>query len=190
MRRRVIVVLVLATLGCASRSLREALTPIPERAPLEVVPDQRGDEAAANAISSSDQIAIASVVISSFFRPTPGQARWIDPQLLSHRRTPAADSLGEVEFEWATAVADAVGRRRVCALDVADESCRGLPGGVLRFSNAYATGPDAAVVFVRYTPVGRGERPPAGDGFELEFDVARRGSEWRVVSRRTNARPT
>lgn len=128
-----------------------------------------------------DQAAIVGEVVNRFYRPLMAQARWIDPQLLAHERTPAADSNARVDHERAFAIVEAIGLRRVCHLTDANERCRGLSGGVLRFSPAYAVGSsglDSALVYARYTPIGYGA---AG---EIEFFVARTEGRWRLISRR------
>ncbi|MFN2565124.1 MAG: hypothetical protein ABR499_08975 [Gemmatimonadaceae bacterium] len=181
----IVAAFVTGTVSCASRLVREARYPIPEQPPVQTPPELRGDEAAAAALSWSEQIEIVREVVRSFFRPRMGQARWIDPQPLSHRRRSDADSLVPADAEWATAIADAVGLLRVCALGGSDAECRGRSGGVLRFSPPYAARSDSAVVFARYTPVRQGETAASGPGFELEFHVVRRDGRWHVVSRRT-----
>lgn len=178
--------------GCAGYGAREAIRPIPEQPPLRGVPDVRGSESAASRIPGEQRLAIVSEIVRRFFRPTRGQARWIDPQPLAHRRGWSADSAAHTDEEWAAGIAEAVGLRRVCALDENDVRCRGRPGGVLRFSVPYASGADSAVVFARYTPVEKGTAASPGSGFggfELEFNMVRRDGRWHIAGKRTIAGP-
>jgi ketosteroid isomerase-like protein len=163
--------------ACAGHS-RQSLYPIPDRP--ATGSDIRGTEQSAREISDDQQIRIISEVVRDFYRPSFGQARWIDPRPLAHRRSPAADSLSRVEDDWAEAIVGAVALQRVCARE-SDAACHGRPGGVLRFSRPYAAGTDTAVVFARYTPTQRG---PAG---EMEFLMIRRNGSWDIASKRTVA---
>ena len=143
-------------------------------------------------IAADQRLEIYRELVRGFFRPTRGQVRWIDPQLLAHRRERALDSLALEDDEWAEAVARTIGLRRVCALDTPDAECRGRPGGILRLSAPYAlSGGDAdpAVVFARYSTVRAGEPTAPGPGFEMEFHLVHRDGAWRIVSKRTVAEP-
>jgi hypothetical protein len=172
----VIVLLTVVAAGCAGGP-RGSLQPIPEHAAQASA--VRGTDAAARAIPEEQEIEIISEVVRTFYRPTMGQARWIDARPLANERTTAADSLAKPEEDWADAIVAAAGLRRVCTAD-ADEACRGRPGGTLRFSKPYATGPESAVVFAQYSPVAGG---PGGS--EMEFRMVRRERAWHIDSKQT-----
>jgi len=183
--------LILVTLsGCAGTAVtRESFIPIPEHAARSGARDDiRGSESAAARIPLDQQYEIMGEVVRRFYRPMMAQARWIDPRPLGHRRTLSADSLVAPDPDRAIAIVQAAGVRRVCPLNEANEQCRGLAGGVLRFSSAYGVGAlrnrmaDSALVYVSYTPV------TAGPTSELEFFMARDtapDSPWKMLSRRT-----
>jgi hypothetical protein len=175
----------LSLVGCA-RPYR-----IPDLAPGPVAsPEVRGTQASARAISGEQQLQIVAEVVRSFFRPSLGQARWIDPRPLAHRRTRDADSAAPADEDWAEGIVQAAGLRRVCTLDAGSE-CTGRAGGILRFSAPYAEGCDSVVVFARYAPVSSGEwRAPGSEFSEMEFHLVRRDREWRIVSKRTVSSPT
>ncbi len=176
-------------LGCAGRLVR--VQPIPdEPQPIEA-PQRRGSERDALMIAPAERVEIYRELVRSFFRPTRGQARWIDPQPLSHRRERVADSLALEDDEWVDTIVRTIGLRRVCALDASDADCRGRPGGVLKFSTPYSAsaGSDSAIVFARYSNVTAGQPAVPGAGFEIEFHLARRDGEWRIVSKRTISGP-
>ena len=179
-----------ALLGCAGRLVRAA-QPIPDEPRPATAPQLRGLERDAARIPPAERMEIYRELVRAFFRPTRGQARWIDPQPLSHRRERASDSLALEDDEWAAALVRTIGLRRVCALDGGDEECRGRPGGVLRFSVPYAAsaGIETAIVFARYSNVTAGQPAVPGAGFEMEFHVTRRDREWRIVSKRTISGP-
>ena len=183
------VVLVILS-GCAGTAVtRESFIPIPEHAPrIGARDDVRGSESAAARIPLDQQYEIMGEVVRRFYRPMMAQARWIDPRPLAHRRTLSADSLIAPDPDRAIAIVQAAGVRRVCPLNEANEQCRGLAGGVLRFSSAYGVGAlrnrvaDSALVYVAYTPV------TAGPASELEFFIGRDtapDSPWKVISRRS-----
>ena len=179
-----------ALLGCAGRLVRAA-QPISDESRPATAPQLRGLERDAARIPPAERMEIYRELVRAFFRPTRGQARWIDPQPLSHRRDRASDSLALEDDEWAAALVRTIGLRRVCALDDRDDGCRGRPGGVLRFSAPYAAfaGTDSVIVFARYSTVTAGEPAVPGAGFEMEFHLARRDGEWRIVSKRTISEP-
>jgi len=181
--RQLCAVLLASIAACAGYS-RASLHPIPDLAVDSVASDMRGSADAARAISEPQQIEIAREVVRSFFRPTRGQARWIDSRILAHRRSGAADSAASADDDWADAIVQAVGLQRVCTLD-ADAECRGRPGAVLTFSSAYLIRPDTAIIFTRITTIGA--RAPAipARGFEMEFHLARTDGGWRIVAKRT-----
>ncbi|MEX2151799.1 MAG: hypothetical protein WD825_00575 [Gemmatimonadaceae bacterium] len=163
--------------GCAGYT-RESLRPIPDHQTASAASlDVRGTEEAARRIASDQQMAIIVEVVRRFYRPLMGQARWIDPQPLAHRRTQSADSLIPADEDWAIAIVSSVALRRVCPLTEANAQCSGHPGGVLRFSAPYSTGDDSAVLYARYTPV------RIGAASETEFRMVRRGGVWSIASK-------
>lgn len=181
-RRVVGAALVLCAGGCASQMARTGVTRVPEQRSI-AARDVRGTDAASSTFSVGDEVAIYKALVHGFYRPTGGQVRWIDPQRLSHRRMPAADSAEVAEPELAATIVGAVGLLRVCRRGDAATACAGRDGGVLRFSAPYATGQDSAAVFVRYAPT-RGTGPElAGLAWEIEFHLARDDRGWRVVNR-------
>jgi hypothetical protein len=177
-------IIVLSVTGCAGTAVtRESMRPIPEHPPRAIgLPGMRGTEQAASRLSPEQQVAIIGEVVRRFYRPMMAQARWIDPQPLAHQRARSADSLARPNEDRAIAIVEAVGIRRVCPLTEANSQCRGLRGGVLRFSPAYvvgSTGTDSAIVYARYTPVDFGV---AG---EIEFFMVHRDGRWQIASRRS-----
>ena len=161
---------------------RETLRPIPEHAArADKSPDVRGTAQAARRLPEEQQVALIAQVVRVFYRPLMTQARWIDPRPLAHARTRLADSASAPDPDWAIAISQATGLRRVCPLDEANAQCQGREGGVLRFSAPYVVGgprSDSALIYVEYTPRSYGV---AG---EMEFFMARRDSVWQIVSRR------
>lgn len=178
--------MVIALLGagaCAGTAVtRDSFKPIPEHAPpASVSPLVRGTTGAAARLSSEQQAEIIAEVVRRFYRPLMRQARWIDPRPLANERTGEADSLAKADENRAIAIVEAIGLRRVCPLTEANEQCRGLEGGVLRFSTPYVVGAgtaDSALVYARYTPVSYGVEG------EIEFFMVRREGKWELASRR------
>ena len=129
-------------------------------------------------------------IVGDFFRPTRGQARWIDPRPLPDARG-AADHAVEADDRWAAEIVSAVAHPAVCALEGDDAECRGRAGGVLRLSAAYAVHADTVIVFARYATVRAGQDPsdvvsrPDAHGPEMQFWLSRRGRDWRVVREAT-----
>ena len=161
--------------------------PAAEPAPVSVF---RGVPAQAALLSDAEQVETYRTLVRDFFRPTGGQARWIDPRLLPHRRD-AADSLSD-DTAWLEELVPSIGLRRVCALDGPDHECRGRHGGVLRFSLPYAASTDTIRVFARYVPVAKGEDPAAVAnrvGFEEEFSLTRRNGRLHISRHRTVGEP-
>lgn len=168
--------------ACAGTAVtRDVLRPIPEHAPRAVATDVRGTAREAARVPLDQQYAILAEVVRRFYRPMMQQARWIDPRPLAHQRTSEADSLVKENPDWALAIVEATNVRRVCPLNEANSQCRGMNGGVLRFSAPYALGAsgDSALVFVRYAPV------RFGVDSEMEFLMARYNGTWQIASRRT-----
>jgi hypothetical protein len=164
---------------------RQSVRPIPEL-PASTASGTRGTREAASRIADEDQIMIIREVIRRFFRPLRGQARWIDPQPLAHQRSVAADSAMPLEENWVLDIVTATGLSNVCPLSEANLRCQGMPGGVLRFSEPYAAGPDSALVYAAYTAVERGAVPRFARGsLELEFHLVRRDGAWTIVNRRS-----
>jgi len=150
-------------------------------------PPARGNAAARQAMSRDDEMAIDAVILTRFFRPWGGQARWIDPRPLGDVRDPT-DTTADADDAWADAIRAAAGVTRICVLDpdVAD-ACRGREGGVVRFSHVYAAGPDTARVFVHWAPAvdERGPLPVQGQPtFEMVFTMARVERGWRIAAQR------
>lgn len=162
---------------------RETLRPIPEHAArADKSPDVRGTAQAARRLPEDQQIEVIAQVVRVFYRPLMTQARWIDPRPLAHERTRLADSTREADPDWAIAISQATGLRRVCPLNEANAQCQGREGGILRFSPPYVVGgprADSALLYVEYTP--RSYGVPG----EMEFFLARRDSVWQIVSRRS-----
>ena len=176
--------LVLLSASCLQTAVtRETLRPIPEHAPRADKPSSmRGTEAAARRLPEAQQLEIIGQVVRVFYRPLMSQARWIDPRPLAHERTRLADSTAVPDPDWAIAIAQATGLRRVCPLDEGNAQCLGRDGGILRFSRPYVVGSatrDSALVYVQYTP------KSYGVASEIEFFMTRRDSAWQITSRRT-----
>jgi hypothetical protein len=146
----------------------------------------RGTEEQADSVSDQDRNAVYRTLLRDFYRPTSGQAQWIDTRALGEKRG-AADSAARAmsddevppDASWAESVAEASGLQRVCVLGGAEDNCRGRRGGVLRFSPVYAAGPGRVRVFASYTPHG-GDVGPIS---EMGFTLARRSDEWHIVNK-------
>ncbi len=186
-RAALVALLATSSLSCATSLVRAPLHPIPDEPPTTGAPPElRGTEAAAAAVARQERLEIYRELVRVFFRPMRGQARWIDPQPLSHRRERMSDSLAVADPDWAAAIVDAVALRRVCVLDERDEECRGRPGGVLKFSAPYAVSAraDTVMVFARYSPVDAGGDVARTSELEIEFRLARASGGWRILSKR------
>ena len=159
-------------------------TPIPAGA-------TRGTPAQRAQVAGESGLAVYRTVVRDFFRPTRGQARWIDPRPLPDARTIVEEDRVRADDAWAAAIVAAIGHPNVCALEGDDGECRGRAGGVLRLSAPYAVGTDSAVVFARYATVHAGEEPAqaarvAGrQGPELQFWLVRQGAGWRLLREAT-----
>ena len=173
--------------ACQTAVTRETLRPIPEHAArADKSPDLRGTPQATRRLREEQRIEMIASIVRVFYRPLMSQARWVDPRPLAHDRTRLADSAAAPDPDWAIAIVQASGLRRVCPLDEANAQCQGRDGGVLRFSAPYVVGgpaADSALVYVEYTP------RSYGTASEIEFFMARRDSTWQIVSRRTMPEP-
>jgi hypothetical protein len=173
------VMAILALCGaCMGIANRGAVGPIPD----VILPAEplRGSLAAQGEVRSSDNVVIAATIVRDFFRPFGGQARWIDPRPLSHVRSDSADVAEDEDPDWSEAVVAAAGLERVCIAERTNDRCASRPGGVIRFSNAFAAGRDSARIFARYTT--RGDLTA---GAEMGFLVARRDGRWTIASKST-----
>ena len=152
----------------------------------------RGTEEAADSVAEQVRTAVYRALLRTFFRPTSGQARWIDPQPLGEKRGSADSTIHAVSDDelppdagWAAGVAEASGLERVCVLGGAEDSCRGRQGGVLRLSPVYAAGPGRVQVYVRYTPHGGAVGPVT----EQRFTLTQRSDEWRITEHTAVSNP-
>ena len=178
-----------ALAGCGAGMItRQSMRPIPEMPPA-AAPETRGTAEAASRIGDENQVMIIREVVRRFFRPLRGQARWIDPQPLSHRRSQGSDSAMALEENWVLDIVTAIGLSNVCPLTEGNLRCRGMPGTVLRFSEPYSAGGDSAIVYALPTAVQRGAAPTSAPGSEIEFHLARRDGAWVIVNRRTLSVP-
>ena len=158
--------------------------PIGER-PTDVV-TVRGSEAMTRGLSGQDEAAMIGDIMRRFYPPLNNQARWIDPRPLAHQRNDAADSAMKADEDWSDMIVEATNLRRVCPLGGPDDNCKGKPGGVMRFSNAYAVrgSKDTALVFATYRPL------QAGVESEIEFFMIRGSDGWRIDTKRSLERAT
>lgn len=172
--------------ACARRAV-----PAPAPEPAAYDAPQRGTPEARARLGRDDEVAILAALVRDFFRPSGGQARWIDPRPLGDVRDARADSLAEPDEAWAEAVRATASRGRVCVVGADESACRGREGGVLRFSRAYADGDARARVFARYLPArDEGDGPEAvRAGFEMVLTMVRRGEGWRIASERVVRAP-
>lgn len=140
--------------SCASSHAKHASErawyPVPDVAP-DTSSAVRGNSVAAGALSNDDQRQIVSFVLRTFYQPTNGQARWLDPRPLAHTRSAADDTVG-ADPDFADEVVASTRNSRTCVLDYRDSACRGKAGGVVRFSWPYRVGKDSAIVFGTYAP--------------------------------------
>lgn len=152
-----------------------------------LAPPERGTAAAARALAPDDRLAIYTVIVRDFFRPSGGQARWIDPRPLGDLRDARADSLAAPDDAWADALRDAIGLERVCVLDpdLGDDACRGRRGSLLRFSLPYAIDDATARVYVAIAPVFTPADGPDATRFEMAFTMERRGRAWHIADKRS-----
>ena len=163
-------------------------TPIPAAA-------ERGTPEQRALLDEESRMSAYRSLIRDFFRPSRGQARWIDPRPLPDARSAAAEDQERADDAWAAKVVAAVAHPRVCALEGEDRECRGRPGGVVRLSAPYAIDADTILVLARFATVHAGEDPStaastrARGGPELQFWLARRGQGWKVVREATLQEP-
>jgi hypothetical protein len=153
-------------------------------APAATASPVRGTEEAADSVPEQARTEVYRTLLRDFFRPTSGQARWIDPRPLGEKRGATDSTIHAVSDDemppdagWAAGVAEASGLERVCVLGGAEDSCRGRKGGVLRLSPVYAAGPGRVHVYARYTPYGGAVGPVT----EQRFTLSRRGDSWRIT---------
>ena len=126
----------------------------PSRAP-GAVAGMRGTAREAGRISPDQEFLVLGEVVRRFYRPMMQQhvgSTHSRSRINGHaRRTVSCRST-----RLAIAIAEAARVPRVCPLNEANAQCRGLAGGVLRFSPPYGVGAgeagrDSALVYVRYT---------------------------------------
>ena len=151
--------------------------------PAEVASPVRGTEDAADSVPDQTRRDVYRSLLRDFYRPTAGQARWIDPRPLGEKRGVSDSAIRAMSDDemppdagWAALVVEASGMERVCVLGGAEDSCAGRKGGVLRLSPVYAAGPEQVHVYVRYTPHGGA----AGPVTEQRFTLVRRDEYWRI----------
>src|SRR3954471_13014788 len=84
-----------AIAACHHAPPASVASPLPAESPV------RGDVAARRALGADAEQAIQAVIVQRFFRPSRGQARWIDPRPLGDARDARADSLAEPDDAWA-----------------------------------------------------------------------------------------
>lgn len=180
-----IVVLAPIVVACSSNKTETRPTPV---APSPI----RGTEEAADSVQEQDRTEVYRTLLRNFYRPAPGQARWIDPHPLGEKRGSSDTTIRAVSDDetppdagWAAFVVEASGMQRVCVLGGAEDDCRGRTGGILRFSPVYAAGPRRVHVFARYTPHGGAVGPIT----ELRFTLGRRSDSWRIVDRAPVSNP-
>lgn len=156
----------------------------PDATPID--PPQRGTVDAARAVPADDRLAIYTVIVRTFFRPSGGQARWVDPRPLGDVRDARADSLAAANVQWAHALREAIGHDRVCVLDedAGDDGCKGRRGSLLRFSAPYAEADGTVRVFTAVVPVFT-PGDPIDTPFEMAFTMERRGRGWHIAESRT-----
>lgn len=137
-------------------------------------------------MSELDRAAVYRTLLRTFYRPTSGQARWIDTRPLGEKRGAAdttlramADDEMPPDAAWAESVAEAGGLNRICVLGGAEDDCKGRPGGIVRFSPPYADGPGRVHVYASYTPHGGA----VGPSTELRFTLRRHSDGWRIVDK-------
>ena len=186
MLRLIIVAVSVFVAGCVTAVSRESIRPVPDHAiRADAGPYARGTIHDAARIPPDEEAAVVAQVVRRFYRPLMQQARWIDPRPLANERSAAADTAVALDLNWAVAIIEAADVRRVCPLTEGNESCRGLAGGVLRFSRPFGIGgkgtasADSALVFAKWTAL----NDVASS--EMEFYLVRRGGTWDVVSKRT-----
>jgi hypothetical protein len=113
--------------------------------------------------------------VLQFYRPGPGQSRWLDPQLLP---SAPADTERVMDAALAHRLVAAMGRGSFCLLH--GPGCAHTRGGVLHLSLPYATGPDVARVIVRFEGLAGPYAPgTAFSGTEV-FVLVRVGNTWKI----------
>jgi imidazolonepropionase-like amidohydrolase len=173
--------------NCAASGAEPAWTPVPDGLS-DTSSNVRGNRAAAGAISNNEQTQMVSHVLRSYFRPLASQARWMDARPLAHERSAADDTVG-ADHDFAEDVVAATKSLRFCVLNGDDSTCRGKPGGVVRFSWPYLVAKDSAIVFATWAP-----RDSAGVVAPVEQETQFRLTKtdagmWYVAGRRVVSSP-
>jgi hypothetical protein len=160
---RFIVVLVLS--GCRG-------TPLPPLTPQVVSTAPYRQEQEAIVADPGAQQTIYRAVLH-FYRPGPGQSRWLDRHLLPSAQGDAGRLLDALLTDR---LVELLGKGSFCVLG--SSACAHQRGGIVRLSLPYATGPDVARVMVRFD--GRDE--PYAPGFTSTevFLLVRVRGKWKI----------
>ena len=160
-------ILALASSGCHH-------VPLPPLTP-QVVSTAPYPQAQETAVADpAMQEAIYRAVLH-FYRPGPGQSRWLDPQLLP---SAPADTGRVMDAALASRLVAAMGRGSFCLLH--SGTCSRARGGVVHLSLPYATGPDVARVLVRFEGLAGPYAPGTAFSGTEAFVLVRAGNTWKI----------
>jgi hypothetical protein len=162
---RLIVALVLS--GCGG-------TPLPPLTPRVVSTGPYPHEQETVVADTGAQQDIYRAVLH-FYRPGPGQSRWLDRRLLP---SAPGDTGRVLDARLTDRLVGLLGTGAFCVLGSA--ACSYQRGGVIRLSLPYATGPDVVRVLVRFD--GRAGPYAPGTAFRGTevFLLVRAGGGWRI----------
>ena len=117
--------------------------------------------------------------VLQFYRPGPGQARWLDRRLLPAGPLDAGDA--ELDQAAARRLIEASGVSRLCLADRVGE-CTAQRGGRLRISAPFAADTATARVVVRYEAVDAYVPTPSYIGTQV-FLLRRDRGGWAIAAR-------
>jgi hypothetical protein len=168
-------------IGCASHIARPA--------PLGRSLDRTPYRAAAETIAVAPEAwARLYGPVLRFYRPSSGQARWLEPRLLPASR---GDTAGpRLDSATVRMIIAASGVARLCVRGIAPaEGCEAARGGILRLSAPYAADTQTARVVARFEGVPGPYAPgTAYSGTEV-FLLRRAGDAWVIAAHEPAAVP-
>jgi hypothetical protein len=148
--------------------------PLPPLTPqvVSTAPYPQGQEAAVTDAGLQQDIYRA---VLQFYRPGPGQSRWLDRRLLP---SVPGDTGRVMDAALAGRLVTAMGRGSFCLLH--GRGCSHTRGGVVHLSLPYATGPDVARVIVQFDGLSGPYAPGTAFGGTEVFVLVRAGNGWKI----------